>query len=348
MRAGNIKGALLEYLMRKLLLKCGFNQVLSDNKYVYNEGDLFYINGKGSRHDADVLMEPPFQMPFSYPSRLLFECKAYEAKAGIAIVRNVLGLRYDINEFEIVTEEYLETRRNTRRSVPSMIDRSRYFYQVGVATVGEYTKTAIEFATNNKIPLISLKWILEDIDNLFSQINNSYTQELDDRNLSVKLKDFLKGKNEGNELWRISEDLGNEDIVIKIIRKFENELSKSYIGLLETGDMIFLYATDEQENNILDRDDNQDLKAKINYYHDKPNVWRLTVSGNSYDNNENEFLFYVPDRIFEIWKSKGLDPRIALNMKQKYFSNIFVFKKRTDSRLPFTTLKMDMNWFNNL
>jgi len=54
-------------------------------------GGLFYVNGRGAAHDADVLMEPLVQIPFSYPSRILFECKAYDSKTTLPIVRNALG-----------------------------------------------------------------------------------------------------------------------------------------------------------------------------------------------------------------------------------------------------------------
>ena len=69
------------------------------------------MNGKGAAHDADVFMEPPIQIPFIYPTRVIFECKAYASRAGLPIVRNALGLRQDINEFEIVTKESLEKER---------------------------------------------------------------------------------------------------------------------------------------------------------------------------------------------------------------------------------------------
>jgi hypothetical protein len=67
----------------------------------------FWINGKGAAHDADIIMNPPIQMPFAYPTQLLFECKAYGTSANLPIVRNALGLRNDLNDFEIVTRDTL-------------------------------------------------------------------------------------------------------------------------------------------------------------------------------------------------------------------------------------------------
>jgi hypothetical protein len=62
------------------MLNCGFTSVRPDAHYIFQQNGtgLFFINGKGAAHDADGLMEPPIQMPFSYPSRLLFVCKSYD------------------------------------------------------------------------------------------------------------------------------------------------------------------------------------------------------------------------------------------------------------------------------
>jgi hypothetical protein len=116
MKATNIKGALLEHIVRNLLKNCGFTNVKADNLYSFERGGLFYVNGKGTAHDADVIMNPPIQMPFSYPTQLIFECKAYEATVGLSIVRNALGLCNDINDFEIVTKGSLLKRQNNRRA----------------------------------------------------------------------------------------------------------------------------------------------------------------------------------------------------------------------------------------
>jgi hypothetical protein len=180
MKPGNIKGALLEYFVRKLLTNCGFSSVEADGNYIYENSGLFFINGKGAAHDADVLMNPPIQMPFSYPSRILFECKAHKDKIGLSIVRNALGLRYDINEFEIITKESIRQRKYNRRAKYAIEDRNRYNYQVGVATVGDFRKTAIEFASNNKIPLLSLGWLMDESTiSLIHTIDQDYLNRID-------------------------------------------------------------------------------------------------------------------------------------------------------------------------
>lgn len=63
MTAGNIKGALLEYIVRNLLKNCGFTNVRADNLFTFERGGLFFINGKGAAHDADIIMNPPMSCP---------------------------------------------------------------------------------------------------------------------------------------------------------------------------------------------------------------------------------------------------------------------------------------------
>jgi hypothetical protein len=104
MKAENIKGALLEYLVRQIFKNCGFTNVKADGIYSFENKGLFFVNGKGAAHDADIIMNPPIQLPFIYPTQLIFECKAYRDEVGLPIVRNALGFRNDLNEFEIVTE----------------------------------------------------------------------------------------------------------------------------------------------------------------------------------------------------------------------------------------------------
>ena len=129
MKASNIKGALLEYIVRNLLKHCGFTNVKADNLYSFERGGLFFINGRGAAHDADIIMNPPIQMPFTYPTQLIFECKAYGEKANLPIVRNALGLRNDLNEFEIVTKDSILKRQNNRRASYAVETRTRFIYQ---------------------------------------------------------------------------------------------------------------------------------------------------------------------------------------------------------------------------
>lgn len=357
MTSGQIKGSLLEYLIRRLLSNCGFTTVKTDGHYVYaqNGSGLFFINGKGAAHDADVLMDPPFQMPFSYPSRLLFECKAYGNKVGLDVIRNALGLRYDINEFEIVTDDSIQKRKNNNRSSYAISDRKRYNYQVGVASVEEFTKNAFEFAANIKISLISLRWFLsERVCNLFTNINQAYLDEIPHA-LRNQLYSFLKNK--ANNSWNdatysdVISFITTDNIIGDIIQHFNIVIQKSYVGLIETGDLIFLFANQIDSFELVNANINfNQFKARIHWKSENLGVWELELINNNEVIEINpKFKFHVPDRIMRQWQEFSLDKNVAINLKEQYFSRIFIFKgSQSQNELPFFLVNIDEPWLSNL
>ena len=361
MTHGQLKGALLEYLVRCLLANCGFTTVRPDNLYIFAQkgNGLFFINGKGAAHDADVLMEPPIQMPFSYPSRLLFECKAYQEGVGLGIIRNALGLRYDINEFEIVTVKTLKKRQNNKRATYAISNRKRYNYQVGVASVEEFSKPAVEFAANNKIPLISLRWFLSDpICDLFSSITKVYSDNIEE-GLRQQLYTFLKDKRK--KTWDIPNysDVINflhlDEVIGKIITNFNSVINRSFVGLLETGDLIFLFATQEHSFEFIDHEfcfHLNNIRARLHFIPDTPDVWELELI-DPYHGEQNQIIsvlkFHVPNRIMLPWSVVNFDKNVALDLKEEYFSRIFIFPgNQSHSHLPFFIVNIDKPWLDNI
>lgn len=352
MKASNIKGALLEYIVRNLLKNCGFTNVRADNLFSFERGGLFFINGKGAAHDADIIMNPPIQMPFAYPTQLLFECKAYGTSANLPIVRNALGLRNDLNEFEIVTRDTLLRRQNNRRAAYAIDTRTRFLYQVGVASVNDFSKPAIEFSANNKIPLLSLSWFLgpntiRDFNNIDQPLIDGFaTQDIQN------LYDFLKDR-DGN-LYDSKYDRANnllraDNILEDIVTSAKVTIGYSYVGLLETGDMVFLFASSRSEDNILNQQNGlATLKAEIHWFPDRPNVWRLTVYNPREQAQQTDFDFYVPKRIFNHWKQFNLDKSVALDIKQEFFSKVFVFNKRNNPEAPFSIINIDREWLDRV
>lgn len=348
MKAGNLKGALLEYIVRQLLKSCGFTNVKADNLFSFERGGLFFINGRGAAHDADIIMNPPIQMPFAYPSQLLFECKAYGTVTSLSIVRNAAGLRNDINEFEVVTRGSLLERQNNRRAAYAVDTRKRFLYQVGVAAVNDFTKPCVEYATNNKIPLLSLSWFLSpSIISDFNNINQTLINSFDPDDMQ-NLYDFLKDR-DGDmysvQYRRVYNFLRSDNILGNIVTEANTTINYSYVGLLETGDMVFLFARSRSEDNILNQLNGfTALKAEIHWFSNRPNVWRLTVYNNRIRDQQTDFDFYVPKRIFDHWKTFNLDKNAALDIKQEFFSRIFVFNQKNNPEVPFSIINIDREW----
>jgi len=336
MSAAKIKGTLLEFIIRRLLTNCGFTRVKVDRLLIFNQRGLNFINGKGAAHDADVLMNPPIQMPFSYPYRINFECKSYNKKIGLAIIRNALGLRCDINEFEIVTRRQLKDRQNNKRSTLAIDNRQRYNYQVGVASVEDFTKDAFEFAANNKIPLISLSWFLpKKICDLFHKITDSYLQQFQQIDLE-DLMQFLKGNKNKNGEKFASHKNSHIQTILNSFYEFENRV---LIGLLESGDLLFLIANENFNRDIFSRASS--LNAQFHYRKRELDFWTLTI------NQEIDFGFYLPSNIISMWKEQNLDKQVAINLKDEFFSKVFIFTNN-NTDLPFRVINIDRQWLNEI
>ena len=344
--ASNLKGALLEYIVRRIFLNCGFTIVKPDHIYTFNKGYAIYVNGKGAAHEMDVLMDPPVQMPFTYPIRIAFECKAYSKGVGLSIVRNALGLRHDINEFEIVTIDSIKKRINNKRASYAVETRKRFLYQVGVASVNEFSKPAIEFAANNKIPLLSLSWFLgPNPIRDFNSIDKSFIASIKD-NQAVNLYNFLKdpiGNLNDIEYSRTLQLLQLDNIVGDVITTANVKINYAFIGLIETGDMLFLYSLDESQYNLVIEKAGMDLTGEINYGI-KKNIWRLKIYPSHNPEVHTELEFYIPKMIFNYWSEFNYDKSAVLDIKEEYFSKIFLFNKKKNQKLPFTVISINKKW----
>ncbi|HEX7869597.1 MAG TPA: hypothetical protein VF455_05725, partial [Chryseobacterium sp.] len=126
----------------------------------------------------------------------------------------------------------------------------------------------------------------------------------------------------------------------------------SYVGLLETGDMVFLFEKRSSTNNILNRIQDFDrlrlLKGELYWGNDQPNFWSLLVySGNIETEDVTEFEFFVPEKIFKKWKEFNLDKKAALDIKQDFFSKIFVFNHNNNPIIPFSIINLNKDWLND-
>ena len=85
-------GKLFEILVKHILVNIGFMEVNSDGLYVYDAAPGHIIQRLGETHHADVLLEPPVQIPFYAMSRILVKCKGYIKKVGLDVIRSAFGL----------------------------------------------------------------------------------------------------------------------------------------------------------------------------------------------------------------------------------------------------------------
>ncbi len=304
--ANTLKGKVFEYFLKQLLEGCGFTPVLSDGMIVYDGSAGQMIHGLGQAHNADVLMAPPMQTPFYYNTNLLVECKCYSEPLGLPFVRNVLGLREDINKFDIITPDILNARKNYHGKTPKLFPFNRYTYQVALASISGFTRPAIEFAQVHRIPLISFAEgeLFAPLREAIDSIDSSNFSELD-------WTDILNG------------NYNDIDEIEYFFDYTEDLKERVRIGLLENGTILFLC---------------QYYNNKEAYYSDNSFTlhWENRTNNWTLKNNDLEYHFELPKEMMMEWEMQTRNSEndfyrkmSALNLKEKYFPKVYLFDTDT-------------------
>ena len=280
------RGRAFEIFVKRILMMVGFSEVNSDGLYIFDGAPGQMIQGLGEAHNADVLLEPPVQTPFLGSVRLLIECKDYRDRIGLGTIRSALGLREDINHFDIVDINELAARRTNRR-YGLVYDYKRFSYQVAVAAINGFTVPAQNFAATHRIPLI----------------------EFDKMSFWEYFKTLLA------EIDMLGED-GDEDSVIEtqITRLADDIGERTAIAITNTGQLLFLYRIWGDRN---DFSDTYEL-----YWNHREYPWELRTSVCDYefqlpDNIMKEWLNGAKNNM-ELRKG-------AIYYKANYFSNMIVY-----------------------
>lgn len=216
-------GKAFELLVESILLHIGFSKVRSDGLYTFDGSAGQMIQGLAEAHNADVLLEPPVQTPFYTPTRLLIECKDYTKRVGLRTMRSALGLREDINHFDIVDRAELEVRRSNRRA-GIVHDHQRYLYQVAVASMSGFSTGAQNFALTHRIPLIGFEKM-------------PFWQEF---------RAVVDGARGGGADGRRVEDPA-------IFAAIERIAERSAVAITGSGQMLFLYRASEETHVFADQ-----------------------------------------------------------------------------------------------
>ena len=281
-------GKAFEIFVKKLLINVGFREVKSDGLYVFDGSPGQMVQGLGEAHNADVLLEPPVQTPFLYKSRILIECKDYNKKIGLNIVRSALGLREDINHFEMIDINELRMRKNQRcRGIIETFDR--YTYQVAMASMEGYTIPAQKFAATHRIPLI----------------------EFDKMTFWSEFKEIVEHITTDTQMLE-------EDQEQKILNFADYIGKRMAVALTNSGQMLFLYREIGEKNKF---------SEEYNLYWSSTSLlWKLKSGYNSYsfqlpDNIMKQWLDNVTNE-FEMRKEAiNCKEKLLSNMIVYYLDN---------------------------
>ena len=337
----SIKGKLFEFFVTRILISCGFQPVIPDGLLVYKGSPGLMVQGLGQSHNADVLLSPPVQTPFYFPTRLLVECKCYNKPIGLPIIRNALGLREDVNHFDIVTEKILKNRQNNRKN-DKYYKLNRYVYQVAVASIEGFASTAIPFALAHRIPLISFSYsaLFADIRKMIDTLDEIGQS---DPTFTEYVLSFLKKHIDcpsNNFYYRSEKPSLADDFVngcmIEFLEEVDRFQKKATIGLLEDGTILFLVEEDEKNTKDV-------LPSNQKWYDDGYSLyWNYPDTSNWVLRNKNRmYLFELPKEIRDEWMSSTCEQRKeALKIKQHYFSNIILFHGQKSGRLSLEVIQL--------
>lgn len=321
------KGKLFERFVNEILTRVGFKEVKPDNKIIYNGPSGKMIHGLGQPHNADVLVEPDFQTPFYFQTRLLIECKDLSKKVGLGIIRDAVGLREDINHFDFLDDELLKERRNSKRKISALKKFDRFLYQVAVASSSGFTLPAQEFAEVHRIKLITF----ENFPKFSKLIKLMKKIDKYDNNDIVKwlaLERMFNSENNSDKMplnvymERINLMVTNDGIMVFLYKKSENisnnlkndeyelyfEINQQNKWILKTKDVIYSFDLPDIYQNILQErlENNENYKMidlKIDYlgsltiyrYNQKPKI--LTLSTNFIDKHKSQSALNIMNRI---------------------------------------------------
>jgi len=329
MPSNSIKGHAFEYFVRELLLACGFTKVLPDDKIIYKNSTGTMIHGLGQPHNADVLVSPPIQIPFYFPTRLLIECKCYSDTLGLTFARNVLGLREDINGFEIVTQDILDKRKNYRRQIATLHSFERYLYQVALASISGFKLTAIEYAITHRIPLISftdseifasIRDFLNNADNIYGQLSEEEKRRVRDKCKAVSDEEYIQYV----EYYIDETPIGRFNSFFANVKDIADNIC---LGVLENGTILFLYKT---ENNRPENDRRYNDGFELHYTNEKRSNWYILT-------NEYKYEFELPLPLMQEWKMKTdeledefLAKKQTLEFKNQRFPKILLYETYID------------------
>jgi hypothetical protein len=176
-----VKGALFEVIVRRLLEKANYDPITPDNKSVRKTDGK--VRGRGCWHDIDAFGKLSYPIPYVYPIRLLAEAKCYDGRdqVGLAMVQNFMGALKDISENYFIRDKI--TRQN-------LLTYDRYTDCGAIFSASDFTIDAQRFALAHGISLISY----QNNPMLRSAVNSMYAlmRAVDIALASRRKSDFCK------------------------------------------------------------------------------------------------------------------------------------------------------------
>lgn len=143
-RRAQVRGALFEVVVRKLLQKAGYEPIKPDNRSIRKKDRN--VRGRGCWHNIDAFGRLSYPIPYVYPIRLLAEAKCYKETVKLPVVQSFVGVLKDISENYFIRDKMTQD---------EMWAYNRYTDCGSIFSASDFSIDAQEFALAHGIRLIS-------------------------------------------------------------------------------------------------------------------------------------------------------------------------------------------------
>ncbi|MBK8943670.1 MAG: hypothetical protein IPM32_00225 [Ignavibacteriae bacterium] len=335
MTLSQIRGALLEELILKLLDNVGYETINSSGDGIRNSHSGIEVCGRGEWHQIDALASLTYTPAFMYPLRLLLEAKCYKhnRSVGIEIPRNALGVLKDIQE------NYFTYRTGT----DSELQVQRFNYHSAIFSTSNYTLGAQRFSIAHQIFLITYEYvpIMQPIsDTLLSLEEVDFINIENIESIKVLRNDFASIIANQNQYSEIFSESGRSKV--DEIKNNFNRINGSYFGMLQGRYPLHLISERSLPANLFAETD--EIKCKI-YSYDRSSWYFSPSFINSNSPDYFKLEFNLPKEIVHVLDELNDRTEIA-NIKRERFSFIHISGKIGGIQ-RMIKLKLDEDWLSN-
>jgi len=334
-----LKGYLLEEVLAYLIRNTGYKLLVDprqDSRDLDWERNGLVVKGRGATHQVDVLGELEWIPAFTYPLRLI-EAKFRKKPTRIDVVRNAVGVLFDVNQNNSPTREQ-------KTFFP------KYQYAYAIASASGFSKHAMEMAIAHQISLIDLSA------NEYDALKMSITQGAENILRSIGNYDIGEGKLISSIRYILRRELRTLPAVesehqlpndldlyfsngLKPLVDTAREYNELFVGMANGPFMLILIAEDPRRFRNY-ADENPSHRVSINWSSETDKeIWVIRPSENG---NAYRLSFRLPEMlskwVFDVHEKRK---KRAKQVKQSYLSNITIYR-HVDERDYLFRLKFDL------
>lgn len=343
-----LRGYILEEVLAYLIRNTGYRllvDAVQDPAELGWERNGLVVKGRGAVHQVDVLGELMWIPAFTYPLRLFVEAKFRGEKTGISTVRNAVGTMLDINQNNLP--------QSVRANGINPQLRPKYQYVGAIFSTSGFSQPAMDMALAHGVSLIDLRIpgfqaLFDGITETADTILRTFQQEQTNRDaipvndtnhlprgeFTQTLRSALRRELntqpyvdfEGrDEVRQINQGLFDQITpLLSASVESAEELGELFVGMGQGPYMIVLKADNrtrflEFARNNPAHNVHITWSSRVN----EGRTWFIEPQGCP---NGYRLSFKLPDVIGDWIFSEKNVLRAAMNAKQKFFSNITIYR----------------------